>query len=446
MLISNRCLYSCMWIFIVSSATFMSVAIIGNLKYPDANIINGNAKKVVIKKDVTNFIKDVAIDTKYQKPFFPDVEQDNVKDLQRNDLPQSAYDIKKIPKETEVKQDMKEDMKETLVKSDDEITVEEEIRSNQDQVQETLKGMSSSEREYYKMRTERVNPFDYEFLVKGENICEPHDPPYLVLLCLTRFYDIENREAIRKTWGSVATTRSWPLVNSKIPTVKIVFLFGGPVDTKVKQSILEDESARYGDIVMADFVDSYVNLTYKVMMGLKWVNTYCPQAKYIVKVDQDMFLHVINLIRYLEGIDDPDPGIVLGYVNARARVLRSGKWGVNFDLYPPTSYPNYTNGNTYVISGKASVKMLKAAEHMPYVFIEDAFLTGIVRTVVGLKIIDHQGFARWNDPPPRICSFHNPFRIAATNTDDTLKESLWKALKYRNLKNCYDAVKRHRVA
>ncbi len=68
----------------------------------------------------------------------------------------------------------------------------------------------------------------------------------------------------------------------------------------VKSSVVT-ESLRYGDLVMVDYPESYQNLTYKVAAGFLWAKVYCPQAVFVGKVDDDVFLGVERLVRYLQG-------------------------------------------------------------------------------------------------------------------------------------------------
>jgi hypothetical protein len=231
--------------------------------------------------------------------------------------------------------------------------------------------------QYYTLRETRVNPFDFNFVSPSKSVCIDGEIPFLVILCLTKYYDIETRQAIRDTWGSVVRVPRWPPLGTALPRIKLVFLLGSHDDMLVKKTIIEDENNRYGDVIAADFKDSYTNLTLKVMMGLKWVTKYCSRAEYVVKIDQDMFLHVPNLVNFLKTYPIPQPGVVIGFQNTNAKVLRTGKWGVDRKSFPLNTYPNYTNGNCYVISGKVVPGMLQAAERMPYIFIEDAFITGM---------------------------------------------------------------------
>ena len=61
-----------------------------------------------------------------------------------------------------------------------------------------------------------------------------------------------------------------------------------------------EESRTYGDILQEDFVDSYMNLTLKSVMGLKWASTYCSQTQYLLKTDDDIFVNVPVLLTYLQ--------------------------------------------------------------------------------------------------------------------------------------------------
>lgn len=66
-----------------------------------------------------------------------------------------------------------------------------------------------------------------------------------------------------------------------------------------QNSILEEHND-YGDIIQERFIDDYNNLTIKSVMMLKWVTTNCPQATYLMKTDDDMYINVENLVKALK--------------------------------------------------------------------------------------------------------------------------------------------------
>jgi hypothetical protein len=40
------------------------------------------------------------------------------------------------------------------------------------------------------------------------------------------------------------------------------------------------------------FQDTYHNLTLKTVMGLKWTSIFCPQVKFVLKTDDDIYVNV----------------------------------------------------------------------------------------------------------------------------------------------------------
>ena len=63
---------------------------------------------------------------------------------------------------------------------------------------------------------------------------------------------------------------------------------------------IEIESNFYNDVVQANFIDSYDNLTLKTLSGLRWVSLYCSNSIFTIKVDDDVLVNSKKLISYLE--------------------------------------------------------------------------------------------------------------------------------------------------
>lgn len=115
------------------------------------------------------------------------------------------------------------------------------------------------------------------------------------------------RQAIRSTWG-------YQKRFSDVP-IKTVFLLGSvekavgmePANVPVPKGqpplalneAINLESAKYGDIVQADFMDSYYNNTYKTMMGMRWLVEHCTRFRYAFFADDDMYISVKNLLKFL---------------------------------------------------------------------------------------------------------------------------------------------------
>ncbi|KAL4232525.1 Beta-1 [Mactra antiquata] len=271
-------------------------------------------------------------------------------------------------------------------------------------------------REYYQPRKERVNPIDYAFVGRDQIKCDSDHPPFLVIMCLSKPDSALERKVIRLTWGQMQkhATRE----------VKIVFIVAK--SNHSTDDAVEREHKKHGDIIRISSKDTYRNLTTKVLMGIKWTSTYCPGVKFFMKTDEDCFVHVHNAIKLLENLEVPKHGVILGNVNFRHHVQRTDtKWAITEEEFPFKKMPLYTNGQSYVISGNILGRLIEAGEHMPYISIEDGFITGVLRTVIGASVVPTRGFPHYMMTPASPCSFHNDRRISATNNSPAQMKKIW---------------------
>ena len=79
-------------------------------------------------------------------------------------------------------------------------------------------------------------------------------------------------------------------------------MMGKSLDANLMNAI-QYENEIYHDIIQEDFLDSYKNLTYKGIMALKWVSTFCSNTKYILKVDDDIVVNTFTLLNHLKYLD-----------------------------------------------------------------------------------------------------------------------------------------------
>jgi len=180
----------------------------------------------------------------------------------------------------------------------------------------------------------------------------------------------EERQAIRKGWGKTAL---------KMPKVAFIFMVGIQND---RLSELFDESDKYEDMVITDHLDTYNNLTLKTLAAFDWMLTQCPQAEYLLKTDDDMFIQVQRLLAVIRGLSKsvPSQKLIVGNVASGWVPVRNpkSKYFITEDQYAEASYPAFVTGPSYLVS-KLAVKILyySALEH-PFLHLEDVFLTGII--------------------------------------------------------------------
>lgn len=293
-----------------------------------------------------------------------------------------------------------------------------------------LKPNSSDRYDEYFNPQKKINPFIYEFNIPGLNICN-RSSPYLVILIPSIPGNRRVRDAIRNSWGSVATGHIWPNATLDVK-VTLAFLLGKSKSPDIEKSI-KQESLEKGDIVQGNFIDSYYNLTLKVLLGLKWVSQYCNEAEYVLKADADTFVNLPRLIDVLKQDTVGFEGRIFGNLNPGAKVKRFGKWEVKESVYPFPHYPTYVYGNTYVLSANIVSRLFRNSEYMPYIPIEDAFITGILAKVIKTKFTDVPGFTFWLDKPPKTCDFVSDKKISGTKCSSQLMLYMWEQMRSGDL-------------
>jgi hypothetical protein len=172
------------------------------------------------------------------------------------------------------------------------------------------------------------------------------------------------------------------------------------------------------------------------------VSIYCSDVDFVMKVDEDVFVNIPQLAKELHRRPYGVKGSVYGYVNVHSSVRRKGKWGVSKDEFPLSNYPNYASGNSYVISGNIIPRMFMTSEYLPYMPIEDAFITGCLARIVEAKVVSVPGFTYWHDAEPDPCQFVRDKRVSVTHVTTTIMEKLWKTCNsYREICSKFNRTK-----
>ncbi|XP_067011634.2 beta-1,3-galactosyltransferase 5 [Anabrus simplex] len=205
-----------------------------------------------------------------------------------------------------------------------------------------------------------------------------------ILLVTSYANDVETRSYVRQ---------AYPSDELKKLGVRRVFLLarinGATVKNPVPQNALLDENKRFSDLIQGNFYEAYRNLTYKHMMGLHWVTRYCPQAKYIIKMDHDIVIDMYRLMELLSHKQYSKP-LLLGYVFRGMVPVRepANKWYVTRNEYPNSVYPPFLSGWLYVTTPDVALKLLEVSKKINYFWIDDTFVTGILAKYARIKLQD----------------------------------------------------------
>ena len=275
-----------------------------------------------------------------------------------------------------------------------------------------------------------TNPWDFGFLIDPINLCRTRNPPNsqqyeqnpdvkLLMLVPSAVDHFTQRKTIRNTWGSVAEKHLGPM--------RLGFVLGTSENQTIND-LIYGESLEYGDIIQADFVDSYYHLTIKSVLMLKWVAMRCPHAQYFLKADDDTFVNV-GIIANILGTERflSKEKFIGGYVHTGAQPSRipEEKYYISEDDYPYEEYPPYASGSAYVMTGPTAVDLFDASKVVqPFIPMEDVFVTGLCAEHIDAPRI-HEPRFRYDHPPnPPSWETFSTLATAHSVTPDIL-EQVW---------------------
>jgi len=233
-------------------------------------------------------------------------------------------------------------------------------------------GEEEEKKTFLKKANTARNPHPYSYTLNpGSSVCGDESVDLLVLVA-SALKHADRRSAVRKTWGA----------NNQ--AVKVVFLLGaqkaGSEDQHLESEI-QKEWKYSRDLVRKDFVDSYQNLTLKTLGGMHWASSHCPQAKWVMKTDDDMYVNVPLLRSHLKKAHPHPHRVITGCVKNGPQGAPQ-PIGHNGATFAPV-HPPFTAGAGYVLSGDLPGLLFAKSLDLRLIKVEDAFLTGYCARALG---------------------------------------------------------------
>ena len=213
---------------------------------------------------------------------------------------------------------------------------------------------------------------------KSFNICDSRNNFSnsfdLLLMIPSAANETEARQAIRNSYASVSRNNT--------ANVRHVFLFGKTNDGQSHDQIRKEKEI-YHDIVILDMMDSYDNLTLKVILGLKWVSTSCRNAKYVMKLDTDTWLNIRELLTMLARPRFSLYNRVGGFVHRGAIPDRNpkAKWYTSKSEYAEKVFPDYCAGPGYIMPINVARDIAEVSKTIKFIRMEDVYIGICLRTL-----------------------------------------------------------------
>lgn len=229
-----------------------------------------------------------------------------------------------------------------------------------------------------------INLFDYEFdhipnckltLHKKEEKIR-----FLTIIVKSSVKNFARRLAIRQTWGSQDIYN-----DIQIRTLFNLGRLSG------SEEAVRWEASRYRDIIQSNFQDTYLNLTIKTVMGMKYAYHYCQSTDYFILLDDDIFASINNILKVLP--QNSNITFYSGYVHKNPGVNRNpfSKWYISYKDYPYSIFPNFVNGPLIMLTKNTLQNLYLGSYFTKLIHLEDVFL-GIVAFKMRIQPIANYNF------------------------------------------------------
>ena len=182
-------------------------------------------------------------------------------------------------------------------------------------------------------------------------ICEPFSGKSILFIAFVILapHHFDKRDLIRQTWGNRTLS----------PDFKLIFTIGMSTNKTVNKNI-EDEFNLHKDILQINnFIDSYFNMTTKIMKSLKWITEHCSNAKYILRINDDVVVNTHHLIEHFAN-KPYELNQIFGYgiYGVGPIQWKDNKFYVSEKEYSPSRYDDYIEGMKKKMISKGWVRIV----------------------------------------------------------------------------------------
>ncbi|VDM75012.1 unnamed protein product [Strongylus vulgaris] len=199
--------------------------------------------------------------------------------------------------------------------------------------------------------------------------------PKRILFIRTAPRSLDYRKFIRETWK--------PQVE---PIAPVIFVSAKGADIEAEASQFQGTN-----ILQFDFIDSYHNLSLKMMAIYGYVLGEVPSVENIIITNDDTVVNATALTQL--HLNKRKGSWMLGKVSrGYPRLFMPWlPWHVPGHMYPNLCYPRFTQGSSFILSRSAAQLLLDNICKTPFVHLDD-ILMGIIASCARLQLVHHDGF------------------------------------------------------
>ncbi|CAC5397923.1 B3GALT1 [Mytilus coruscus] len=125
--------------------------------------------------------------------------------------------------------------------------------------------------------------------------------------------------------------------------------------------MIEHESLVHQDTVQGYFMDTYHNLTYKGVMGLKRITEHCRNAEFVAKIEYDVFMNFFKIFESLKFIQEVKKYIACNRLDANTKPIQRG---INKDVHKD----EFKRLNIYLYTSCSGFAVFMSNDLMPMLY------------------------------------------------------------------------------
>ena len=146
-------------------------------------------------------------------------------------------------------------------------------------------------------------------------------------------------------------------------------------------------------VQQGNFIDTYNNLTLKTISMLEWSFVHCGQVQYLLKTDDDMYIHMPMLFSLMDRWPHKKRTI-MGKVARKWKPIRNttSKYYISPTQFKSAMYPDFNTGPAYVVTNDTFYQLYQASLDGIFFKLEDVYVTGMMAGQLGIQHVDYPQF------------------------------------------------------
>ena len=139
---------------------------------------------------------------------------------------------------------------------------------------------------------------------------------------------------------------------------------------------------------MSLYLNLFLHLCY-IIISKFCIFGHCSNAKYVLKVDDDVFVNSFSLLNYLDNLKLKTKNNLLCRLRKRSTIVRdlNSKFYISYNITKKKFYSQYCDGPAYIFQGNLASALYKASLHIKYFKLEDIYF-GLLANYLELNFID----------------------------------------------------------